>query len=126
MTKRADVTAATEADVVVKKSLAAKLAQLEDKFLKEADISSLLHPCQYSIKVQGNAMPSQSWQCVDCTPTEQRVGAGASTENSADTKHATSGLSQKENTSDIDSTDGPEGLASNSEHGDNTGEYCRA
>ena len=57
-TKRADVTAATEADVVVKKSLAAKLAQLEDKFLKEADISSLLHPCQYSVKVQGNATPS--------------------------------------------------------------------
>ena len=58
MTKRADVTAATEADAVAKKSLAAKLAQLEDKFLKEADISCLSHPRQYSIKVEGNATPS--------------------------------------------------------------------
>ena len=126
MTKRANVTAATEADMVVKKSLAAKLAQLKDKFLKEADISHLLHPHQYSVKVQGNATPLQFWQCVDCTPTEQGVGAGAPTENSADTKHAASGLSQKENTSNIDCADGPEGLASDSEHGDDTGEYCRA
>jgi hypothetical protein len=57
-TKRANATAATEADGVVKKSLAAKLAQLEDKFLKEADISRLSHPRQYSVKVQGNATPS--------------------------------------------------------------------
>jgi hypothetical protein len=58
MTKRANATAATEADAVAKKSLAAKLAQLEDKFLKEVDISRLSHPCQYSIKVKGNATPS--------------------------------------------------------------------
>jgi hypothetical protein len=39
MTKKADGTAAKEADVVAKKALAAKLAQLKDKFLEKANIS---------------------------------------------------------------------------------------
>jgi len=56
-TKKIDSTAAKEADVAAKKALAAKLAQLEDKFLKKADISRLSHPRQWKGKVQGSTAP---------------------------------------------------------------------
>jgi len=56
-TKKIDLTAAKEADVAAKKALAAKLAQLEDKFLKKADISRLSHPRQWKGKVQGSTAP---------------------------------------------------------------------
>jgi activator of HSP90 ATPase len=56
-TKKIDSTAAKEADVAAKKALAAKLAQLEDKFLKKADISHLSHPRQWKGKVQGSTAP---------------------------------------------------------------------
>jgi len=50
-TKKANVTAAKKADMVAKKSLAAKLAQLEDKFSKKLDISRLSHPHQWEVEV---------------------------------------------------------------------------
>jgi len=56
-TKNADRMAAKKVDVVVKKDLAAKLARLEDQFLKKADISYLSHPRQWKGGVQGNATP---------------------------------------------------------------------
>jgi hypothetical protein len=55
--KNADGMAAKKVNVVVKKGLAAKLAQLKDKFLKKADISDLSHPCQWKGGVQGNTTP---------------------------------------------------------------------
>ena len=55
--KNADGMAAKEVNVVVKKDLVAKLAWLEDQFLKKADICYLSHPCQWKGGVQGNATP---------------------------------------------------------------------
>jgi hypothetical protein len=44
-TKKAGGTAAKEIDMAAKKVVVAKLAQLEDRFLKKADISCRSHPC---------------------------------------------------------------------------------
>jgi len=57
-TKKANGKVAKETDMVAKKALAAKLAQLEDGFLKKADISCRSHPHQWTGEVQGNTLPS--------------------------------------------------------------------
>jgi len=56
-TKNADGTVPKEADAAATKALAAKLAQLKDKFLNKADTSYLSHPRQWADTVQGNAAP---------------------------------------------------------------------
>jgi hypothetical protein len=56
-TKNADGTAAKKTEIAAKKALAAKLAQLEDKFLKKADIGRQSHPRQWTGEVQGNTSP---------------------------------------------------------------------
>jgi hypothetical protein len=122
-TKKVDGIAAKKANAATKKALAAKLAQLEDKFLKKADISYLSHPRQWTDGVQGNATPLLSQQCVDYTYTEQGIGTGEVTDNdSTDTEDATGGLSQKVMASNVGYADEPEELSSDSEDSDNTGE----